>query len=312
MVLKVKQFNINTLSSRISNNNKQCTLKGIVVFEGVGVHSGKKTTLRLIPKEENFGIVFERTDLHHPHNKISATFDGVSQTLMSTSISNKKGISVSTVEHLMAALYGLGISNCLIQVDGPEIPIMDGSAKPFCEGILNVGMEKQKADLQAIKILRKVRVKSGLSWAEFTPSDSRVFEASFDFSGRLPESFLVDKPVHFDLDSHSFYDFISNARTFGFYEDAKKLKDQGLAKGADLNNTVVIKDGLIMNEEGLRDNLEFVRHKMLDAIGDIALSPFAIKGTYKAHNASHALNNQLLRALFSAPESFGFETDLSV
>lgn len=285
----------------------QLTLARPVSFKGVGVHSAEEISITLLPSDENTGIVFVRSDLNHPHNIIPALYDRVSSTTMSTTITNKKGISVSTVEHLMAAFAGLGITNCKVLINGPELPIMDGSSKPFCDGILNAGTHVQLLKKPSINIVRTIRVDGKNCFAEFTPADNSVFEMSFDFYGRMPKNLLKNESVTFNLDKDSFHALVSHARTFGFFEDGMILQERGLALGASLENTIIIKDEGILNPEGLRHRDEFIQHKILDAIGDIALSPFKIVGRYRSHNGSHTLNNQLLRALYATPDAFGFK-----
>ncbi|CAO4843540.1 MAG: UDP-3-O-acyl-N-acetylglucosamine deacetylase [Holosporales bacterium] len=287
--------------------NHQATLGAAISFTGIGVHSARDITITLLPSDEDTGIVFVRTDLNHPHNRIPALYDHVSSTTMSTTLTNSKGISVSTVEHLMAALCGLKITNCKILIDGPELPIMDGSSRPFCEGILQVGTHIQTAKKPTIRILKRIRIEGKNSFAEFIPFDTSAFEMTFDFYGRMPQEYRTQKPVFFDLDDDSFFALVSHARTFGFYEDGKMLQDRGLAKGASLDNTIIIKDNAILNPEGLRHVDEFVQHKILDAVGDLSLSPFKIVGLYRSYNGSHTLNNQLLHTLYQTPDAFGFD-----
>ncbi|CAO5678120.1 MAG: UDP-3-O-acyl-N-acetylglucosamine deacetylase [Holosporales bacterium] len=281
----------------------QATLLNSFKMAGIGVHSGKEITLTLEPSEVNTGIVFERTDVLE-NNKISALFDSVTSTTMCTQISNKFGVSVSTIEHLMAALSGCGVKNCLIKINGPEVPIMDGSARPFCDAILSIGVGFQPEKVKVLKIIKPIHVQNGSSYAELRPSDNRSFNMHFDFYGRMPKNLQKDHTLSFDLDNDSFHSLLAHARTFGFYEDAEKLIKNGLAKGASLKNTIIIQDQKVLNEEGLRSKNEFIEHKILDAIGDLALSNFHILGAYHAYNGSHAINNSLMRHLFKSIDSW--------
>lgn len=285
--------------------NMQATLLDKVHLKGVGVHSGREIQLTLNPAVENTGIVFERTDVQGS-NQIEAIFNRVSDTKMSTSISNQDGVTVSTIEHLMAALSGLGVTNCLVQVSGPEIPILDGSSLQFCQAILAKGVSYQNEKARSIDVLKTIRVEQGKSWAELRPATTRQFHVEFDFGARIPAKLKQSPVVSFDQDQQAFHQVLSHARTFGLYEDAEKIQSLGLAKGAGLHNTIIIKDEGILNEDGLRHPDEFAQHKILDAMGDLALSSFRIVGAYHAYNGSHSLNNQLVRKLFMTPNAWGW------
>lgn len=284
---------------------RQKTLKSPVRLQGIGVHSGTSVDLTLVPAAENHGILFQRTDVEM-HNLIHATYDFVSDTKMSTTLTNENGVSVSTIEHLMAALSGYGITNCLVQVSGPEIPIMDGSAQDFCHAIQTVGITTQEKVTNTITVLETIRVTTGTSWAELSPSAERTFTINFDFSNRLPHTLKQSQNILFNLEDESFHLLFAKARTFGLFEDAQKVKAMGLAKGANLNNTIIIKDDCVLNPEGLRHPDEFSHHKIVDAIGDLALCCQPIVGAYKAYNGSHALNNNLLRTLFNTPTAWKY------
>jgi UDP-3-O-[3-hydroxymyristoyl] N-acetylglucosamine deacetylase len=274
----------------------QNTLASSVSCTGIGVHSGKPVTLTLRPAIANSGYVFIRTDVPEHSQRIPARWDTVTDTAMCTKITNAQGISVSTIEHVIAALAGCGIHNAIVEVDGPEVPIMDGSSSQFVELIHQASLRVQRKLASRIKVLKPVEVKVGNSTATLKPSDEAKFTMQFNANGRLNNQSwsLVYYPDHDD-----FADLLSCARTFGFFEDAQHLWSQGLAQGASLDNTVVIKEGKVMNEEGLRFTDEFVRHKMLDAIGDFALAGAPILGHFVGVNSGHGLNNQLLRALFA-------------
>ncbi len=291
------------LSSALNNPlvslNRQATLARAVSCVGVGVHSGKTTNLTLRPAPSGSGFLFVRSDIDGNQNKISGIYHAVTDTRMCTTLTNEHGISISTVEHVLAALAGADISNAIIEVDGPEVPIMDGSSVLFSQMILDAGIAPQETTVPWIRILKTVRVSEGNAWAEYVPSNERIISVVFDAHGRLEK-----QSFNFQWDQESFEEIISSARTFGFYEDAEKLWNAGLAKGASLENTVVIHDNKIMNEEGLRSDDELVRHKVLDAVGDLSLAGYYIYGKFQGYNSGHGLNNKLLRALFSQPDCF--------
>lgn len=282
---------------------KQQTLAKAVRCIGVGVHSGESVAMAIKPAAIGTGYVFVRTDLSE-NNRIKATWDNVTDTMMSTRITNEHGVSVSTIEHIIAALAGLHIHNAVIEVGGPEVPIMDGSSADFVTLIQSVGLKKQNAPLKVIKVLKPIQVSHGKGTAFLLPANERRFSMEFDFSGRLAESsYLTYYP-----DSDDFAESLSDSRTFGFFEDAQKLQAAGLARGASLQNTVVIGDTGVMNEGGLRHDDEMVRHKILDAIGDLALAGGVIMGHFEGINSGHGLNNNLLRALFADPSAWVFQT----
>ena len=217
---------------------------------------------------------------------------------MCTKIANSEGVSVSTIEHVIAALAGAHITNAIIKVNGPEIPIMDGSSAIFSNLIEKAGIQRQAAVLPTLKVSKPIRVTADTAYAEFIPCNDRLITLKYDGSGRLPKA-LKSEELTFDWDHDDFNEFLSDARTFGFYEDAQKLLSLGLAKGASLENTVVIQsDDTVMNPEGLRSHDELTRHKILDAVGDLALAGMRIQGHFRGYNSGHALNNQLLHALF--------------
>ena len=274
---------------------KQTTLARSFTCKGIGVHGGKDVTMTVHPAPSNTGYRFKRLDLQTSRNQVSARFDTVTQTVMNTQISNSSGVSVSTVEHLLAALSASGVDNALIEIDGPEVPIMDGSSKAFMGLIANCGLRTLIVKKKVLKIMQEVELTTSQGYVRFVPQKKSSFKVSFDFNKRLPHLFCFNYTPSKD----SFNDLIASARTFGFYEDAQKVWAMGLAKGTSLENSIVLKDGKVMNEDGLRFPDEYVRHKILDAIGDLALSGYEIVGGYEAHNPSHELNNKLLRALFS-------------
>lgn len=294
---------LSSLHAAVGEHRWQKTVAASLQCTGVGVHSGKPANLTIRPTPANSGYVFIRTDLPEQIRRIPARWDTVVDTSMCTKIANTHGTSVSTIEHVIAALAGCGIHNAILEIDGPEVPIMDGSSASFVTLIRQAGTREQSEIVRKIKILKPVEVTSGSARATFLPSAEPKFTMEFNANGRLaPQSWsFTYYPDHDD-----FGDLLSAARTFGFYEDAQVLWSKGLAQGASLENTVVIKEGTVMNEEGLRFSDEFVRHKMLDAIGDFALAGAPILGHFSGVNSGHALNNQLLHALFADKTAWRF------
>jgi UDP-3-O-[3-hydroxymyristoyl] N-acetylglucosamine deacetylase len=282
---------------------QQKTLKQSIEFSGVGVHSGAIVKLVLEPACVDFGIFFKRSDLEKSL-PIKASFDNVTDTLMSTTLTGKDNAKVSTVEHLMAALSGCGITNCLISISGPEMPIMDGSALSFCDVIKKTGIQEQNKSSLTIQILKPIFVGDVHAWVKLIPSHDRTFTMTFDFYGKIPKDLIPAQTYHFNMDTEDFCDHIAHARTFGLYEDGERLQKMGLAKGANLDNTVIIKEGAFFNEEGLRSPHELIEHKILDAIGDLALAPYPLILGYEAYNGSHMLNNKILRLLFDDPTNY--------
>lgn len=282
---------------------KQQTIAKTVRCIGVGVHSGESVSMSIKSAVAGTGYVFVRTDLTE-NNRINAIWDKVTDTTMSTRVTNKDGVSISTIEHVIAALAGLHIHNAVIEVSGPEVPIMDGSSADFVTLIQSVGVKQQNAPIKIIKVLKPIQVSHKAGTAFLLPANERRFSMEFNFSGRMSEtSYLTYYP-----DSDDFSDTLADSRTFGFFEDAKKLQAAGLARGASLNNTVVIGDTGVMNEGGLRHDDEMVRHKVLDAIGDLALAGGVIMGHFEGVNSGHGLNNELLRALFADPTAWEIQT----
>jgi UDP-3-O-[3-hydroxymyristoyl] N-acetylglucosamine deacetylase len=276
----------------------QQTLARTIRCIGVGVHSGESVSMSIKPAAINTGYVFVRTDVAH-HNQIEAIWSNVTDTSMCTKITNAHGVSISTIEHIIAALAGMHIHNAIIEVGGPEVPIMDGSSADFVTLIQAIGIKRQKAPLKIIRVLKPVQVSHGTGTAFLLPADERRLSMEFNFAGRMAEtSFLSYYP-----DSDDFVECLADSRTFGFFEDAQKLQAAGLAKGASLQNTIVIGEAGVMNEGGLRHNDEFVRHKVLDAVGDLALAGGVLLAHFDGINSGHGLNNQLLRALFADPSA---------
>ncbi len=282
----------------------QRTVKKPVRLQGIGLHTGATVTLTISPAEPNTGFVFLRTDLTGPASVIQARWDHVVDTKLCTVIGNSHGTTVGTIEHLMSALAGCGVDNALIALDNIEVPIMDGSAAPFVDAIERVGTVSQNAPRRAIRILKPVTVSEGGKSATFTPDDVTTYSFEIDF-----DSAAIAHQAHtVELDAESFKDEISRARTFGFLHEVEGLRKMGLARGGSLDNAVVVSGDTVLNEGGLRFADEFVRHKILDAVGDLYLAGAPIIGHFHGCRAGHALNNKLLRALFADHSAWCYET----
>ena len=280
---------------------KQRTFKNEISFSGIGLHSGKISQVIIKPSEVNSGINFLRTDVSDisKNTLIKALWHNVSSTTLSTTISNGD-VSVSTIEHLMSALSGMHIDNALILIDGPEIPIMDGSSKPFVELFEKSGVVKQDEYRKILKIIKEVEVSKGDSFVKILPSDyfSIDFEIVFD-------SHLIHRQsCHLQLLNGNYKTDIASARTFGFEREVQGLRERGYALGGSLENAVVVGDHNILNKEGLRFEDEFVRHKMLDSIGDLYLAGYPVQGYFCGKKSGHYLNNQLLSKLLSDHTNF--------
>lgn len=276
----------------------QITLKQPMTAQGVGLHTGQKVTLTLNPAPVDHGIVFQRTDLPG-QPKVPALWDRVTDTKLCTLVSEKEA-SVGTIEHIMAALRAANVDNVLITLDGPEVPIMDGSAEPFSFMITCAGMEMQNAAKRRIRILKPVRVMEGDKSAEFYPSERSSFGFEIDFNH--PQIGRQERML--TLVNGNFPSQIARARTFGFANEVEFLRKNGLARGGSLDNAIVLDQEKILNQDGLRFPDEFVRHKILDAVGDLYLAGLPIQGHYRGVKAGHALNNQLLRTLFADPTAY--------
>ena len=271
----------------------QKTIKQIAKFEGVGLHSGKKVSMAVSPSKPNTGIIFKRIDLKN-NNIVIPNVYNVSNAMLCTTISNEYGVAVSTIEHLMAALYGLGIDNALIEIDSQEVPIMDGSAKIFVEKLLETGFELSQIPIKLIKIINKVSVQDG---SKFISIDKSNVSLDIDFEIKYLNSFIGNQKNKINVYENDLSD-VYNSRTFCLYEDVEKLRAMGLAKGGNLDNAIVVKDNETLNHEGLRNKLEFVNHKILDCMGDLYLSGHKIIGSIKCSQGGHSLTNQLLRKVF--------------
>jgi UDP-3-O-[3-hydroxymyristoyl] N-acetylglucosamine deacetylase len=274
---------------------RQRTLKNIIRATGVGLHTGDKVFLTLRPAAPDTGIVFRRVDLPEPVS-IDASPANVGDTRLSTTLI-KDGVRISTVEHLLSAFAGLGIDNAYVDVSAPEVPIMDGSAGPFVFLIQSAGIEEQNRPKRFIRIRRRVRVEEGDKFAEFEPYEG--FKVAFSIDFDHPAFTSRTQSATMDFSSTSFVKEVSRARTFGFLRDIEALRQQNLALGGSVDNAVVVDDYRVLNEEGLRYEDEFVKHKILDAIGDLYLLGHSLIGAFRGHKSGHALNNRLLRALMA-------------
>jgi UDP-3-O-[3-hydroxymyristoyl] N-acetylglucosamine deacetylase len=274
---------------------KQRTLKNVIRATGVGLHTGEKIYLTLRPAAPESGILFRRTDLPQPV-EIKASPENVGDTRLSTTL-EQDGVRISTVEHLLSAFAGLGIDNAYVDVSAPEVPIMDGSAGPFVFLIQSAGVEEQNAPKRFIRIKRRVQVEEGDKRAAFEPFEG--FKVAFSIDFDHPAFHERTRSAMVDFSSTSFVKEISRARTFGFLRDIEKLRANKLALGGSMDNAVVVDDYRVLNEDGLRYEDEFVKHKILDAIGDLYLLGHSLIGSFIGHKSGHALNNQLLRTLLA-------------
>ena len=277
----------------------QKTIKDVITIHGVGLHTGKIAHMKLKPAEPNTGVIFKRTDLKENNFVIPGVYN-VSNAAFSTTVLNDYGVSISTIEHLMGALYGMGIDNILIEIDNEELPILDGSAKNFVNEINKVGIKTSEIPIKIIKIEKKITLEDGVKSISIEPSKISL---DIDFEIKYENSLIgtqrnIIKVYETDLTD------IYDSRTFCLYEDVAKLKKMNLAKGGTLNNAVVVKDNKILNKEGLRNEKEFVNHKILDCMGDLYLSGYKIIGKLICSQGGHRLTNQLLRKVFEDNKNF--------
>jgi UDP-3-O-[3-hydroxymyristoyl] N-acetylglucosamine deacetylase len=277
----------------------QKTIKNNVSFSGVALHSGVNVNICIKPAEPNFGIVFKRVD-YKENNLVYPNFMNVTNTSLNTTIENEFGVKVSTIEHLMGALFGLGIDNALIEIDNEEVPILDGSAKEFIEKIINVGVKLSEVPIKIIKINKEIKFTDGERFVSIEPS---TLSLEIDFELKYKNKIIdnqQNKVKVFEDDLTNIY----NSRTFCLFEDIELIKEKGLAKGGSLNNAIVVKENEILNPEGLRNDKEFVNHKILDCIGDLYTSGYRIIAKIICSQGGHYLTNQLLRKVFANKENF--------
>ena len=278
--------------------NQKTILKPIS-FNGIGLHSGLKVNLKLKPAEPNTGILFKRIDLKE-NNILIPNFLHVTNTSLNTTISNDYGVKVSTIEHLMGALFGLGIDNVLVEIDNEEVPIMDGSAKLFVEKIISSGFKNSQTPIKIIKILKKIEYREGSRYIYIEPS---VLNLNIDFELKYENKFIGTQRNNIKVYEDDLTD-IFNSRTFCLHEDIETIKKNGLAKGGSLDNAVVVKDDKVLNKGGLRNKKEFVNHKILDCIGDLYTSGYRIVGNIKCSQGGHYLTNCLLKKVFEKNDNF--------
>lgn len=278
----------------------QHTIENIVEISGVGLHSGKIVHMKIKPASINHGISFFRTDIKDKNNKIEAKWNNVVDTRLCTVISNDDNVTIGTIEHVMAALRGCHIDNAVIEVDSSELPIMDGSSSIFVKEIDKAGVKSQLASRRAIKLLKNIEIIDGDKKVSLTTGDRPVFEGEIDFAHPV----IGNQTYKLEMVNGAFRHDIAEARTFGFIEEVNALRNMGLALGGSLDNAIVLEKDTIMNEGGLRFDDEFIRHKLLDAIGDLYLAGAPIIGTYTGSKAGHTMNNKILHKLFSDDSSW--------
>ncbi len=278
----------------------QTTLTSQIEFNGVGLHSGVETCLRILPALPGRGIVFRRSDVDGATADIPARWDLVKQSPLCTKLVNEHGVSISTVEHVMAALIGCGVHNATVEVNGPEVPILDGSSAAFVRGILSKGIRQLGAPLKALRLIDMIEVQKGEAWARLVPHDTLLIEFKIEFE----DAAIGEQKKLLNMSNGSFVRELSNSRTFCRKADVDAMRANGLALGGTLENAVVVDGAQVLSPGGLRHRDEAVRHKMLDALGDLALAGAPILGHYQGYRAGHALTNDLLRALFATPHAF--------
>lgn len=278
----------------------QHTVKKDFTINGIGLHSGAAVSMRIRSAAADKGIAFVRTDVGDRDNIVPARWDHVVDTRLCTVIGNHEGVTVGTIEHLMAALRGCGVDNALIELDGPEVPIMDGSAAPFVEKIDEAGTRVQASPRRALQILKTVEVEENGAMARLSPGPASIYTGMIDF----PHPAIGRQDGNVMLVNGNFRHDISSARTFGFAEDVRAMQANGLALGGSLDNAIVLDKQRVMNKTGLRYEDEFIRHKLLDAIGDTYLAGGPIIGLYEGHRPGHAINNKLLHKLFATRDAW--------
>jgi len=277
----------------------QKTIKESVSFNGISLHSGLDVNVTIKPANPNFGIVFKRVDLSE-NNIVYPTFSNVTNTSLNTTVENEFGVKVSTIEHLMGALFGLGIDNALIEIDNEEVPILDGSAKIFIEKVISAGLDVSNSPIKIIKINKEISYSNGERLITIKPS---TLSLDIDFELKYKNKIIGNQRNKVKVYEDDLSD-IYNSRTFCLYEDIEKIKKNGLAKGGSLENAIVVNDKEILNPEGLRNKKEFVNHKILDCIGDLYTSGYRIVASIECSQGGHFLTNQLLRKVFENKQNF--------
>jgi len=292
------------LSLQLRNDHHEQTIIAPAITAGVGVHTGQRVKLVVRPAPVGAGITFVRTDITDRNNRILVSGDAVIDARLNTMIENADGVRLSTIEHLMSALCALGISNAVIEVDGPELPILDGSALQFVQLLDRAGFRRQEAPVRFIEILKPIRAEEGDKFALLLPCDRYEMKMVIDFDNGV----IGHQEIDFVVDEATFRKDIMSARTFGFAHEVEALRQAGLARGGSLENAVVIDGETILNPGGLRMEREFVRHKALDAIGDLYVLGAPLLGRYEGYKAGHQLNNKLVRALLAQPDAWRVTT----
>jgi UDP-3-O-[3-hydroxymyristoyl] N-acetylglucosamine deacetylase len=277
----------------------QNTISETIEFKGIALHSGQESSVKIIPASENYGIIFKRIDLEK-NNLIKANFENVSSARLCTTIQNNSNVSVSTIEHLLAALYLVGIDNALIEINASEVPIMDGSSKEFVESILKIGTKKQKAKRKYLKILKKFDFKESEKFISIEPNEESL---NVDFELVYSNKIIGNQRNKINFSDKDLFN-VYTSRTFCLYEDVEQIKKIGLAKGGSLDNAIVVKDNEIMNPAGLRNSKEFVNHKILDLVGDFLLSGYRILGSVTCTQGGHNLSNMFLRSLLKNKSNY--------
>ena len=278
----------------------QTTVSKPIIFEGIGLHKGLRSKLIVLPAGIDSGICFKRTDVKSGNKFVPAVLGNVVNSELCTRLANSDGTSVSTIEHLMAALAGCGINNALLEIDGPEVPILDGSALAFVKEILKTGIKLQQQSLKAVRILKTVKYKQDLAWAKFEPSANPKMSFSIEFS----EEAIGTQSKTLDMSNGSFVRELCDSRTFCRYSEVEAMRSKGLALGGNYENALVVDGKNVLSPGGLRHSDEPVRHKMLDALGDIALAGYPIIGHYVGYRAGHGITHGLLRSLFADEGNF--------
>lgn len=282
----------------------QTTLLSSVTLSGIGLHSGSTVTLRLLPAAADTGITFRRMDVEPLRSMVAARYDAVCDTRLGTTIVNSYGVSVSTIEHLMAALWGAGIDNVLVELDAPEVPIMDGSAAPFMDVLKEAGVVRLATAKRLLRVLKKVSVREGQSVASIAPNrdgdEGMVLEISVEYDNAV----IGHQSAIYDFREARFDEALSQARTFGFEYEVEAMQNAGLALGGSLDNAIVVGETRVLNPEGLRFDDEFVRHKALDCVGDLFLAGGHIDGVLRFSRPGHHINNKLLRALMADSSAY--------
>ncbi|MFZ5962738.1 UDP-3-O-acyl-N-acetylglucosamine deacetylase [Thalassococcus sp. BH17M4-6] len=279
----------------------QTTIRSAISFQGFGLHSGKPARLTIRPASANHGVWFKRTDIMLGDSLVPARWDAVELSPLCTRIKNRAGVEVATIEHLMAALVGCGIHNALVEIDGPEVPILDGSAAPFVRGILSRGVRELPVPLRVIEVLTAVEVHTAHGWARLSPGAGGL---SMDFHISFADAAIGTQDKGLNLANGAFVRELCDSRTFCRQADVDTMRANGLALGGTMENAVVVDGDRVLSPGGLRHADEAVRHKMLDALGDLSLAGSPLIGHYTGHKAGHSMTNMLLRELFSMPDAF--------